>query len=179
MARYGMVIDTKRCVGCHACVISCMAENQVPYGYKRDWITEIVAGEFPDLRSEIRTERCNHCENPPCVFVCPTGASYVEEGTGIVLVDHDDCTGCKACIAACPYDSRFINPKGYADKCTFCDHRVKEGKTTSCANTCPTKAINFGDLDDPGSELHTLMHGRIVKTLKPSAGTKPNIFYLL
>ncbi len=179
MARYGMVIDTKRCVGCHACVISCMAENDVPDGYKRDWIVEIVAGEFPDLRSEIRSERCNHCDNPPCVFVCPTGASYVDDSTGIVLVDNDDCTGCKACIAACPYDARFIHPDGYADKCTFCDHRIKQGKTTACAATCPTSAINFGDLSDPGSNLHKLMRGRIIKTLKPSAGTKPNIYFLL
>lgn len=174
-----MVIDTKRCVGCHACVIACLTENSVPDGYKRDWITEIVSGEFPDLRSEIRSERCNHCSNPPCVFVCPTGASYVEKSTGIVLVEHDDCTGCKACIAACPYDSRFINPIGYADKCTFCDHRVKQGESTACATTCPTKAINFGNLDDPGSKLHELMRGRVVKTLKPSAGTEPNIFFLL
>ncbi|MDP8207811.1 MAG: 4Fe-4S dicluster domain-containing protein [Candidatus Electryonea clarkiae] len=179
MARYAMVIDTKRCVGCHACVITCYMENNVPEGFTRDWIVEVVEGEFPDLRSEIRTERCNHCENPPCVFVCPCGASYKDKDTGIVLVHHDKCSGCKACIAACPYDARFINPIGYADKCTFCDHRVKLGKTTACAQTCPTSAINFGNLDDPASKLHKLMNGRIVKTMKPEAGTGPNIFYLL
>jgi Fe-S-cluster-containing dehydrogenase component len=179
MARYGMVIDTKRCVGCHACVIACFMENDVPEGYTRDWITETVSGEFPVLHSEIRTERCNHCENPPCVTVCPTGASHVIEETGFVLVDHDDCTGCKACIAACPYDARFVHPDGYVDKCTFCEHRVKEGRSTACAETCPTKAINFGDLDDPQGELRKLLHGRRVKVLKAEAGTKPNIFYLL
>ena len=179
MARYAMVIDTHRCVGCQACVISCFLENDVPVGFKRDWITEVVAGRFPDLRSEIRSERCNHCEDPPCVFVCPCGASYKDKETGIVLVHHDKCSGCKACIAACPYDARFINPKGYADKCTFCIHRVREGLTTGCAATCPTKAINFGDLSDPASPLHELMRGRIVRTLKPSAGTKPNIYFLV
>jgi len=154
-------------------------ENNVPEEYTRDWLVEIVRGEFPKLSSEIRTERCNHCENPPCVTVCPTGASYKDEETGIVLVDDKKCTGCKACISACPYDARFIHPDGYADKCTFCDHRVKVGETTACASTCPTKAINFGDLDDPGSGLTDMMNGRQVKTVKPGAGTKPNIFYLL
>ncbi len=179
MARYGMVIDTKRCVGCHACVISCFMENNVPAGYTRDWITEVVSGKSPDFRMEIRSERCNHCDNPPCVFVCPCGASYIEENSGIVLVDKDKCSGCKACIAACPYDARFINPQGYADKCTFCEHRVKAGLIPGCAATCPTMAINFGDLDQPGSELHKLMRGRIIRVLKPDAGTKPRIFFLL
>ena len=178
MARYAMVIDTRRCVGCHACVISCFMENNVPDGFTRDWITEIVAGEFPDFRSEIRSERCNHCDNPPCLFVCPCGATYMEEN-GTVLVNRELCSGCKACIAACPYDARFINPQGYADKCTFCDHRVKQGLDPGCATTCPTKAINFGDLDQPGSELHKFMRGRVVRTLKPTAGTRPQIFYLL
>ncbi len=179
MAQYGMVIDTKRCVGCHACVITCYNENDVPVGYTRDWIVEIVKGQFPDLHSEIRSERCNHCDDAPCVTCCPVGASYKDEETGIVLVHKDKCTGCKACIGACPYDARFINPKGYADKCTFCNHRVVKGETTACAQTCPTKAINFGNLDNPGSELHDMMNGRIVKSIKPSAGTGPNIFYLL
>ena len=179
MARYGMVIDTKRCVGCHACVISCFMENDVPMGYTRDWITEIVTGEFPELHSEIRSERCNHCGKAPCVTVCPTGASHIERGTGIVLVAHHKCTGCKACIAACPYDARFVHPDGYVDKCTFCDHRVKKGLSTACTITCPTKAINFGDLDNPASPLYEQMRGRDVKPLKLSAGTEPNIFYLL
>jgi Fe-S-cluster-containing dehydrogenase component len=174
-----MVIDTKRCVGCHSCVLTCFAENEVPEGYQRDWIVEIVSGEFPEFHSEIRSERCNHCDDPPCVFVCPTGASHIEKGTGIVLVDHKKCTGCKACIAACPYNARFIHPDGFADKCTFCDHRVKAGLLPSCAQICPTEAIHFGDLNEPGSTLKKLMRGRSVKTLKPTAGTKPSIFYLL
>lgn len=179
MARYGMVIDTRRCVGCHACVISCFMENSVPEGYTRDWITEITTGRFPDLHTEIYSTRCNHCSDAPCVTVCPTGASYIDEDTGIVLVDHEKCTGCKACIAACPYDARFIHPEGYADKCTFCHHRVVEGLDTACAATCPTKAINFGDLEDPHGELRALLDGRRVKTLKPQAGTRPNLFFLL
>ncbi|MDZ7308564.1 MAG: 4Fe-4S binding protein, partial [candidate division KSB1 bacterium] len=107
MPRYAMVIDTKRCVGCADCVVACKTENNVPDGFCRDWIVQEVHGAFPNLQMEIRSERCNHCENAPCVRCCPTGASYIAAG-GIVLVNHDECTGCKACIASCPYDARFV-----------------------------------------------------------------------
>ena len=79
MARFGMVIDTRKCVGCMDCVVACQTENDVPQGYCRDWIATEVRGEFPDLTMEIRSERCNHCDNPPCVTCCPTGASHVED----------------------------------------------------------------------------------------------------
>ena len=78
MARFGMVIDTTRCVGCMDCVVACKTENSVPEGFCRDWITQEVSGRYPTLRLEIRSERCNHCDNPPCVTCCPTGASHVE-----------------------------------------------------------------------------------------------------
>ena len=119
MPRFGMVIDTRKCVGCQDCVVACQVENDVPLGHCRDWITTEVRGTFPQLNMEIRTERCNHCDNPPCVTCCPTGASHVEEFGKIVLVTHDLCIGCKACLASCPYDARFIHPEAYADKCTF------------------------------------------------------------
>ena len=79
MARYGMVIDTTKCVGCMDCVVACKTENEVPEGLCRDWIVQEVGGAFPDLRMEIRSERCNHCDNPPCVYCCPTGASHISE----------------------------------------------------------------------------------------------------
>ena len=129
--RYAMTVDTRLCVGCKACVLSCKAENAVPDGFCRDWIVEEVRGEFPVLSAEIRSERCNHCSDAPCVKACPTGASHVNEG-GVVLVTHGKCSGCKACIAACPYDARFVHPKGYVDKCTFCLHRVRKGLQPGC-----------------------------------------------
>lgn len=178
MARFGMTIDTKRCVGCHACAIACMMENDLPEGSQRAWITEITKGSFPDLTMEIRSERCNHCEDAPCVAACPTGASYIDEATGTVQIDHSKCTGCKACITACPYDARTIHPDGYADKCTFCSHRTSEGLEPACALTCPTSAITFGDWDDPGSELNRNVNSRHHKVLKPEAGTRPKIVYL-
>ena len=122
---------------------------------------------------------CFNCKKPPCMEACRRKAIIKDAATGWVTIDRERCNNCALCIAACPYDARFIHPVGYADKCTFCDHRVKAGLKPGCASTCPTKAINFGDLDEPGSNLHKLMHGRVVKPLKPDAGTNPNIFFLL
>ena len=178
MARFGMVIDTKKCVGCMDCVVACKTENSVPEGLNRDWIVQDVKGVYPTLNMQIRTERCNHCDNPPCVYCCPCGASHVHELGGVVLVHHDKCSGCKACMAACPYDARFIHPDGYADKCTFCIHRVENGMDPACVSVCPTHCMYFGDLDDPNSELNKLLNSRKYKALIPEAGTKPQIFYL-
>lgn len=177
MARYGMVIDTTKCVGCEDCVAACKTENQTPEGFSRDWITQTAEGKFPNINLEIRSERCNHCEDAPCVDACPTGASHYHEG-GIVLVTHNECIGCKACVASCPYDARYVHPAGYVDKCTFCVHRVEKGETTACAAVCPTHCIHFGDFDDPNSEVSKLLNSRRHHALKTSAGTKPKIYYL-
>lgn len=173
-----MAIDTKKCVGCSDCVVACQIENNVPIGYCRDWIVEVTTGTYPNLSMELRSERCNHCTNAPCVRCCPTTASHITDG-GIVLVDEDNCIGCKACIASCPYDARFVHPKGHIDKCTFCIHRVKKGQDPACVAVCPTKCMYFGDTDDPNSEISKLIKTRKWKTLIPEAGTQPNIYYLI
>jgi Fe-S-cluster-containing dehydrogenase component len=172
-----MVIDTKRCVGCMDCVVACKTENNVPEGYNRDWITEEVRGKNPTLQMEIRSERCNHCANPPCVYCCPTGASHIHAG-GVVLVTHEKCIGCKACIAACPYDARFVHPEGYIDKCTFCIHRVEQGLKPACVSVCPTHCMHFGDLEDPQSEVARLLASRAHHSLLPQTGCRPHVFYL-
>jgi len=176
--RYTMAIDTKKCVGCSDCVVACQIENNVPIGYCRDWIVEVTTGTYPNLSMELRSERCNHCSNAPCVRCCPTTASHITDG-GIVLVDEKNCIGCKACIAACPYDARFIHPEGHVDKCTFCDERVEKGQDPACTSVCPTKCIYFGDIDDPNSIISKLIKTRTWKTLIPEAGTEPNIYYLI
>lgn len=178
MARFGMVIDTAKCVGCMDCVVACKTENEVPEGFNRDWIVQDVTGSFPTLHMEIRSERCNHCDTPPCVYCCPTGASHIHSLGGVVLVEHNKCIGCKACLASCPYDARFIHPDGYADKCTFCIHRVENGLDPACVSVCPTRCMTFGDLDDPNSTVSKLLASRKYHTLIPEAGTKPQIFYL-
>lgn len=176
--RYAMAVDTRRCVGCNACVLGCKAENGLPHGGFRDWIVQENTGEFPDLHLEIRSERCNHCANAPCMRACPSGSTYVGPG-GTILVDPDECTGCKACIAACPYDARYVHPAGYVDKCTFCEHRVKRGLLPACVTNCPTRALIFGDRSDPESAIAKLLASRRFKTLKPESGAEPNVFYLL
>lgn len=178
MARYGMVIDTRLCVGCMDCVVACKTENEVPDGYTRDWIACDAPGTFPTVQLEIRSERCNHCDNAPCVTCCPTGASHVDPFGQVVLVSASACIGCKACLASCPYDARFIHPDGHADKCTFCAHRARDGRDPACVSVCPTRCMTFGDLDDPNSAVNRLLASRASHPVKPEAGTKPRIWYL-
>jgi Fe-S-cluster-containing dehydrogenase component len=160
------------------CVVACKTENNVPEGFNRDWIEYDVRGTYPMLQMEIRSERCNQCDNPPCVDCCPTGASHVHDLGKVVLVEKNVCIGCKACVASCPYDARFIHPDGYADKCTFCIHRVEQGLQPACVAVCPTHCMTFGDLDDANSALRLLIDSRKNRTLLPEAGTQPRIFYL-
>ena len=176
--RYGMAVDTRRCVGCNACVIACKTENALPEGGFRDWIVQEVWGKFPDLSMQIRSERCNQCSFSPCVTSCPTGASHVAEG-GVVMVNAAKCTGCKACMASCPYGARYVHPDGHVDKCTFCLHRTSKGGTTACVEVCPTRSLTFGDLADPQSDVARLVASRRHEVVKPEAGTEPNVFFLL
>ena len=179
MARLGMVIDTVKCVGCMDCVVACKTENKVPEGLNRDWIVEATSGTYPNLTTEFRSERCNHCSNPTCVTLCPTGASHLWKDTNIVLVEPAKCTGCKACIAACPYDARLVmHPDGYIDKCTFCHHRVEQGLDPACVSSCPTHCMHFGSLDDAGSIVSQLLKNRKHKVLHPETGNEPNVYYL-
>ena len=173
-----MAIDTRKCVGCSDCVVACQTENNIPLGYARDWITETVEGAYPNLALEIRSERCNHCADTPCVRSCPTGASHIIEG-GIVKVTHEECIGCGACIQSCPYDARYSHPEGWVDKCTFCDHRVKNGQDPACVSVCPTYCMYFGDIDDPNSKISKVIATGKIKVLAPEVGTKPQIFYLI
>jgi len=197
MARYGMVIDITKCVGCEGCVAACSMENHTPYwrGLYRTHIEEHVTGTYPNVGRQFVPRLCMHCENPPCQDVCPTGATYTTED-GIVRVDQDRCIGCGYCMIACPYDARYpfeqdyiaeakqrygqeiVHHNGHADKCDFCVHRLKQGLLPACVETCPLHARIFGDLDDPNSEVAKLVASGKAKPLRPELGTKPKVFYI-
>ena len=179
MTRYAMVVDSKRCVDCRACMVACTAENHVPTGKHRNWVDVEEGGVFPELHLRIEPGQCMHCDDPPCVRVCPTGASRVTD-IGLVIVDHADCIGCRYCMMACPYGARYFDEeKGVVDKCTFCIHRVVAGREPACVETCPTNVRTFGDLDDPESEVSQLLRTRPTEQKKREAGTGPNLYYLV
>jgi Fe-S-cluster-containing dehydrogenase component/formate-dependent nitrite reductase membrane component NrfD len=175
---YGFVIDNTRCIGCHACSTACKSENEVPLGVNRTWVKYVEHGAYPDVTRTFQVTRCNHCENPPCVRICPVTAMYQRED-GIVEFDKDVCIGCKACMQACPYDAIYIDPDTHtAAKCHYCSHRVDAGLEPACAVVCPTEAIIAGDLDDPMSRIAKTVAANRVTVRKPEQGTAPKVLYI-
>jgi molybdopterin-containing oxidoreductase family iron-sulfur binding subunit len=202
MARLGMVIDLKTCVGCQACTAACKSTNGTPPDIFFAQVHEREVGEYPNARREFLPVLCNHCEDAPCVEVCPTGASF-QRDDGIVAVKSDICIGCRSCDVSCPYGHRHYVAPGLLDegyfkdgltpyeevkyqrwtestviKCDFCMDRVDQGLEPACVNTCPPGARIFGDLSDPQSEVSKLLAQRESYTLLPEAGTKPCVHYL-
>ncbi|GMQ89778.1 MAG: hypothetical protein BMS9Abin10_0112 [Gammaproteobacteria bacterium] len=177
--QYGMLIDVRRCIGCHACSVACKAEFDVPLGSTRSWVEYVEKGTHPNVSRSFLPRLCNHCTHPPCVPVCPTGATYKRKEDGIVVVDAGLCIGCKYCIQACPYDARFLNPiTGAADKCDFCLHRISQGIEPACVETCIGRARIFGDLNDPDSEIAKRIATNPVTVLRQGQGTEPNVYYI-
>lgn len=198
---YGMGIQIDSCIGCGRCVEACKAENDVPRQpfYFRTWVERYAFGPGREVKVDspeggiggfrpIEEERevirsffvpklCNHCDNPPCVQVCPVGATFKTED-GVILVDKDYCIGCRYCIQACPYGARYLDPRTKtADKCTFCYHRIKKGLLPACVEVCPTQARVFGELNSLASPLRRLMRMSHIQVLKPSLNTEPKVFY--
>jgi len=202
--RYGMTIDLKRCIGCHTCAVGCKLENNVPMGMAWNRILtkggphmDTPQGEYPYVEMEYVPLACQHCENAPCVKVCPVGASFKTED-GRILIDYDRCIGCRYCMTACPYNARVFNwqkavripehdtgsaetPKrsvGVVEKCSFCEQRLAKGEEPFCVTVCPARARKFGDLDDPESEVSKLIRTRDAEQLLEDKGTRPNVYYL-
>ncbi len=198
---YAMGIKVDRCIGCGRCVEGCKKENNVPdYPFFfRTWVERYIETEdgqvivdspnggkdgfkAPSLDKRILKtffvpKICNQCEKPPCVQVCPVGATYRTED-GVVLVDSKWCIGCRYCIQACPYGMRFIRPETKtAEKCTFCYHRIAKGLLPACVEVCPTQARVFGDLKSKASPINHFMRFNKTFVLKPGLNTEPKVYY--
>jgi len=175
---YGFLIDNRRCIGCHACSVACKVEHEVPLGVARTWVKYVEKGIFPETRRTFQVTRCNHCDDAPCVEICPTKALYRRDD-GIVDFDSRRCIGCKGCMQACPYDALYIDPKTEtAAKCNFCAHKVEVGLLPPCVSVCPTQAIVAGDLDDSQSRISQMLSRDVVQVRKPEKGTRPKVFYV-
>lgn len=223
MSRWGMVIDLDRCTGCGNCMAACHQENNLAAVGAEEaaldrsfhWLRVLpeISESNDGLKVSYTPHLCVHCDEPPCVRVCPVHATYLSD-EGIVAQIYSRCIGCRYCMAACPYNAKVFNwlepewpggmaakanpdvsrrPKGVVEKCTFCHHRVNRAReearaagrevrdgdvTTACAESCPAKAIVFGDLDDPGSQVSQLAGSPRAFRPHEDLGTRPKVVYL-
>lgn len=203
MTKLGLAINLDRCVGCHTCSNACKLQNNIPMGML--WLRVVTEGvevmdgamgTYPDLSRRYVPVACQHCENPACMKVCPTGATYKDD-KGCVEINYDKCIGCRMCMAACPYEARVFNwqdaerdpdfdygdarvsrrPKGVAEKCTLCKERTDEGEEPMCVKVCPARARVFGDLEDPTSNIAQVVRDKHAGKLLPEMGTRPQLYY--
>jgi Fe-S-cluster-containing dehydrogenase component len=198
--RYGLVVDLSHCVGCYSCAMACKSEHATTPGI---WWNRVLAremGKFPTAQLIYIPMACMHCDNPPCVKACPTGASHKRQD-GIVIIDPTKCIGCRYCMSACPYNARSFYEAGRTyypgkgpspfevlgasrhlnetvEKCDLCAELVDQGQQPACVEVCPTYARVFGDLDDPKSEVSRLIQNRKAIQLLPNLGTKPKVYYI-
>ena len=219
-----MVIDLAKCTGCQACEVACKMENNIPIsqpdqvrmGRSIAWMKVLVReeGTFPEVKARVIPRPCMHCDNPPCVKVCPVRATFRSDDTGIIGQIYARCIGCRYCANACPYSVKYFNwyeprwpeelrhhlnpdvsvrPKGVIEKCTFCHHRLQKARERAraegrplrevdyqpaCVESCPTRAITFGDLDNPNHEVHELSLDPRATRLMEELGTEPKVIYL-
>ena len=197
--RYGMVIDLQKCTGCNSCTVACRAEQGTPAGVHFHKVIKYEFGKYPNAKMKFLPMPCMHCQDPPCQKVCPTGATFIHP-EGLVLIDENKCIGCRACMVACPYESRqflweiktyFLGSlptpyekikqkgfeKGTVVKCNFCLHRLEEGRLPACVTTCPSEARTFGDIDDPESEVSKLIVLHRGLPFRAELGTEPSVYY--
>ncbi len=213
---FAYALDLSRCNGSRRCVDACVAENNQSRDPQVQWIRVLSMNkdkgldfsdadpyyspaDVPEPNRFYVPTACQHCRNPPCTKVCPTGATWTEPD-GIVVIDYDWCIGCRCCMAACPYGARHFNwgvpsippnelnsnthylgnrprPRGVVEKCTFCIQRTRKGRYPACVEVCPTGARKFGNMLDPDSEIRYILENKRVLLLKPELNTMPKFFY--
>jgi len=210
--RWAMVVNPRKCSQeCKDCIEACHRVHNVPdFGNPKDEIKWIWNEPFPDafpgqehpyfeesLKGKPVIVLCNHCDNPPCVRVCPTKATFRRKEDGIVMMDFHRCIGCRFCVAGCPYGARSMNyrdprpfikaiqadfptrTKGVVEKCNFCEERLARGLLPACVLACKEKALIFGDLEDPKSPAREILRKNFTIRRKPELGTKPQVYYLV
>jgi phenylacetyl-CoA:acceptor oxidoreductase subunit 1 len=208
MTRYAMVADLDRCVGCQTCTAACRHHNATSPAVQWRRVLDVEAGSYPEVSRTFVPVGCQHCEDPPCMHVCPTTATR-KRADGIVTVDYDLCIGCAYCEVACPYQARFkidqpgfaYGPKipsekvdekriGVSQKCTFCSDRIDYGlanglvpgvdadATPACVNSCIADALHFGDVEDADSNISKLLQKSTSFRMHEELGTKPGFYYL-
>ena len=174
--KYGIFINTAKCFDCKACMIACKVENSVPKGFWRNWVKH--TGGDMGLRTSFQPGQCMQCDDPSCVAACPVNATYKQDD-GLVAINVKSCIGCGNCVTACPYGARYRHPeRRVADKCDFCQHRLRRGEEPACVQTCPTRARVFGDLNEANSAVARLISTvKTVRVIHPRINTRPNIYY--
>ena len=179
MTRNIIDIDLDSCIGCHSCAVVCKQENNVGLGtYYNKVLTVGPFGTYPDLEMDYLPVACQHCENPACLRVCPTGATYKDE-KGRVEIAKEKCIGCQYCVMACPYGVRAYDEgkdKGVIEKCTMCAHLIDKGEKPACVKHCPGQARLFGDADDPESDVSKMIARKSTHKLK-DVGNHPGVTY--
>ena len=204
MTKLAIGVNLRRCIGCNTCALACKMQNNVPDGMLWNRVLtegcerfDSAEGTYPNLSRTYLPLACQHCENPACERVCPTGATYKDD-KGRVEIDYDKCIGCRMCMAACPYNARTFNwndpvratgasygdarvperARGVMEKCTLCKERTDEGDEPMCVRCCPADARVFGDLDDPDSAVSRLRRDQGAEVLLEDKGTRPQVFYV-
>ena len=204
MTKLAIGINLHRCIGCNTCAVARKMQNNVSDGMLWNRVLtegcerfDSAEGTYPNLSRTYLPLACQHCENPACERVCPTGATYKDD-KGRVEIDYDKCIGCRMCMAACPYSARTFNwnepvratgasygdarvperGRGVMEKCTLCKERTDEGDEPMCVRCCPADARIFGDLDDPDSAVSRLRREQSAEVLLEEKGTRPQVFYV-
>ena len=178
-SKYRLIYDENLCIGCQACSVACRLENDVPDLVYRLQVHITTIGRFPNLGMHFERLSCVMCDQPPCVSVCPTGASF-QSKDGLVHIHERECIACQYCILACPYHARFVNPvTKVVEKCTFCyETRVSKDLDPACVSVCTTDALVFGDLSKNDSPVALRSKNAFLVFPKAHLGTKPKVAFI-